>query len=143
MIKQFIEQWEENKRLLEEYFRTTTQSEYSEYDKILKKILELVVKEPVGWYDRWDTEKITAIDDGDYQGTLLFVVPVEKYQPSSSEYMITAVDYGSCSGCDTLERIRNYEDGLPDEEQVKDYMMLALHMVQSMKMPYNTEAEEM
>ena len=36
-----ISQWEENKHKLEEYFRTTTQDNYSEYKDIVKKIFEL------------------------------------------------------------------------------------------------------
>ena len=31
------------------------------------------------------------------------------------------VGYGSCSGCDTLEGIRYYNDDKPTEEQVRDY----------------------
>lgn len=53
------------------------------------------------------------------------------YQPN--DYYFVKVGYGSCSGCDTLEGIRNYEDGNPTEEQVKDYMTLALHVVQGLK----------
>ena len=39
--KEMISQWEENKHKLEEYFRTTTQDNYSEYKDIVKKIFEL------------------------------------------------------------------------------------------------------
>ena len=44
--------------------------------------------------------------------------------------MWTYQDYGSCSGCDLLESIREYDGGLPTEEQVKEYMMLELHLLQ-------------
>lgn len=37
------------------------------------------------------------------------------------------------SGCDTLMAISGYSDELPNEEQVKDYMTLALHLVQKLK----------
>lgn len=43
------------------------------------------------------------------------------------------VGYGSCSGCDTLEAIRDYSSEKPTPEQVKDYMALALHIVQGLK----------
>jgi len=41
--------------------------------------------------------------------------------------------YGSCSGCDTLQAIQGYSDESPSDEQVKDYMELALHIVQGLK----------
>ena len=47
----------------------------------------------------WDAESITEIDDGDYQGTLLFTIPEDTYQPASYQYLMTFVAYGSCSGC--------------------------------------------
>ena len=50
------------------------------------------------------------------------------------------VGYGSCSGCDTLEGIRHYNDDKPTEEQVRDYMTLALHIVQGMKRMGDGEA---
>ena len=49
--------------------------------------------------------------------------------------------YGSCSGCDTLLGINEYEDGLPNEEQVKDYMTLCLHLIQKLKPLTDTEFE--
>jgi len=38
-----------------------------------------------------------------------------------------------CSGCDTLEGIRGYEDGTPTDEQANEYLTLALHIVQRLK----------
>jgi hypothetical protein len=78
-----------------------------------------------------DPERITIIDDGDYQGTLLFVIGATGYQPNT--YWYVKVNYGSCSGCDTLEDIRDYSDDLPTDEQIKDYMTLALHIIQGLK----------
>lgn len=41
--------------------------------------------------------------------------------------------YGSCSGCDTLLSISQYDWGLPTDEKVEEYMTLCLHLVQRMK----------
>lgn len=130
MIKEIIERWEKNKHKLEIYFKETSQSEYSVYEKIVKKLFELVINDAKTSYN---TDQITLIDDGDYQGTLIFIIPKNTYQPSVDDYLMTSVSYGSCSGCDTLQAINNYSSECPDEEQVKDYMSLALHLIQNMK----------
>lgn len=133
MIKEVIKQWEENKHKLDEYFRTARQEEYSgSYKQILQKIIELVVTKKDD-YDNYDANKITVVDDGDYQGTQIFLIPTDTYQPSVEDYLITHTYYGSCSGCDTLQAINSYEDGVASESQVAEYMTLALHLVQKMK----------
>lgn len=81
----------------------------------------------------YDINRLHVIDDGNYQGTLLFIIPKDMYQPSADEYVITTVSYGSCSGCDTLLNISGYEEGIPNEQQLKDYMTLCLHLLQRMK----------
>lgn len=78
-----------------------------------------------------DADRIHEIDDGDYQGTLLYVIAAAGYQPN--EYWYVKVCYGSCSGCDTLQEIRGYKDGPPSKEQVDQYMTLALHIIQGLK----------
>jgi len=96
------------------------------YSDIVKQIFELVIS-------GYDSKKITVIDDGDYQGTKIFIIPQDTYQPSIEDYLITDTYYGSCSGCDTLQGIIGYSDDPPTEEQVKDYMMLSLHLIQKLR----------
>jgi hypothetical protein len=90
--------------------------------------------------DEWDSEKITVVDNGDYQGTKLFLIPKVGYQPEEYEYLMTYVGYGTCSGCDTLLEIQSYsyDNDLPTEQQLKDYMTLCKHLVDNMIKPYNT-----
>jgi hypothetical protein len=134
MITEIVKLWDKNKSKLEEYFKTHKQEEYQSYDSILSKIFELVINEENDDAFTFDYKRMTKIDDGDYQGTLLFVTPLKTYQPNVEDYVLTHVYYGSCSGCDTLQAISSYDyENLPDEEQVKDYMSLALHMVQNMR----------
>lgn len=133
MIQEYINLWLENKTALEHYFKQTPQSEYSEYKTILEKIIEIVINPNVEMLDELDIKHITEIDDGDYQGTLIFLIHRETYQPTVSDYIYTSVDYGSCSGCDTLLGISGYDEDIPSEKQVKDYMTLALHLIENMK----------
>lgn len=104
------------------------------YTNILKVTLKAMF-ENYDTYDDYeysnypDYEHIHVIDDGDYQGTLLFVVPENTYQPYA--YWIFRVSYGSCSYCDTLQGILDDEDD--KEQQIKDLITLALHMIQSGK----------
>ena len=132
MVQELILQWEENKFKLEDYFRTTKQSEYCSYKKIVTKIFELCLPMADEFFG-FDLSKMKVIDDGDYQGTQIFIIPKNMYQPSIYDYIMTNTYYGSCSSCDTLLSIYNYNDGLPTDEQVKDYMTLALHLVQKLK----------
>lgn len=132
MIIELVKQWEENKHKLEEYFKTTNQGEYGSYEDIVKKIFEICIPKASD-YNGWSLESMTVIDDGHYQGTQIFIIPTDTYQPSVEDYVMTDTYYGSCSGCDTLLNICGYEDGLPDDEQIKEYMTLALHLVQKIK----------
>lgn len=131
MIKEFIEKWDKYKNDLEDYFRYTEQIEYDEYEKIVKILFEKIINKDLKYdSERFDVEDLLKIDDGDYQGTQIFILHKGCYQPNVEEYVYTSTYYGSCSGCDTLQAISSYDRGLPDEEQVKDYMTLALHLLQ-------------
>ncbi len=132
MITELVKQWEENKHKLEEYFKTTKQHEYNRYETIVKKVFEVCLPKSTD-YSGWDLDKMTVIDDGGYQGTQIFIVPTDTYQLNVEDYVMTDTYYGSCSACDTLQAINEYEDDLPTEEQVKKYMTLALHLVQKLK----------
>ena len=139
MIKEFVEKWEKYKGDLEDYFRNTKQGEYDEYQIIVKKIIELIINRDIE-YGEYNYEKLLVIDDGHYQGTQIFIAHKKIYQPSVEDYIYTSNYYGSCSGCDTLQAISCYNYDLPNEQQIKDYMMLALHLIQNFrKMEENDE----
>lgn len=145
MIKEFVDAWDKNKGKLEEYFKTHKQSEYDGYESLVKLLFEVVINpEYDGDWTRetFDTTKIHRIDDGDYQGTLIFLIPKDTYQPSVEEYVYTSVYYGSCSGCDTLQWIQSFDyNELPSENQVKEYMTLCLHLLQHCKMLTEEDSE--
>jgi hypothetical protein len=124
MIRSVIESWEENKNKLAEEIKQTKQSELS-YKWFVENIARIIVG--------IDDTKIHEIDDGEYQGTLIYIFcDSKRYQPCVGDYYLTSVEYGSCSGCDMLEGIREYEEGLPSDRQVKHYMTICLHLVQRM-----------
>lgn len=131
MVKEFCLAWEKNKGKLEEYFRTTPQSEYDSYELLVRCLFDIVINPSIEDSYYWfDTKKFCVIDDGDYQGTQVFILHRDQYQPSVEDYVYTNTYYGSCSGCDTLLGISGYGSELPGEEQVEDYMKLCLHLLQ-------------
>ena len=144
MVKEFVEQWDKNKHKLKKYFKNTPLEEYRNYEDIVVKIFELCITSTTRAYnnDSFNSGNMTVIDDGEYQGTQIFIIPIDTYQPSVSHYVMTHNYYGSCSGCDTLMGIHGYEDGLPSKEQVKELMTLALHLVQKLKWLTSDEEEE-
>jgi hypothetical protein len=125
MIQNFVDRFMANKSELEAVFAEKHPNNYAE---IVKAVVRVIGDDEC---DDPDQERITGIDHGEYQGTILYVIAEKGYQPSI--YWYVKIDYGSCSGCDTLQAIREYSDGPPTPEQVNDYMMLALHIVQGIK----------
>lgn len=101
---------------------------YIDYIDIVKVVIEAVHDDN---YSSPDPEHIHEIDDGEYQGTLLFVIPADGYQPY--DYWCVKVGYGSCSGCDTLMAILEGDYGDTIDEKVDSLFTLALHIVQGLK----------
>lgn len=126
VITEFVDRFMSKKAELRESFIAAHPEEYID---IVRSVISILVDE--NDYDCPDPSRIHQIDDGDYQGTLVFVIAARGYQPS--DYWFVKVSYGSCSGCDTLESIRGYSDDAPTESEVDDYMTLALHIVQGIK----------
>ena len=100
--------------------------------KWVEKILNGEKTMQYSW-QKINTKDIKEIDFGSYQGTLIFVFSNDVSQPGLGETYYTSVDYGSCSGCDTLQGIScsNYTWEFPTESQVNDYMTLCLHLLEN------------
>lgn len=145
MIKYCVEKWDKNRDLLKAHLEQDTKLNACGW----KYLVELVVKyilndgEAVdrGTYysgGQWNVDSIVEIDDGDYQGTLLYVIPMYTYQPNEGEYLMASVWYGSCSGCDALQAVQDWPlDKKPSSEQVEDFMKLCKDIVTSIIRPYN------
>lgn len=103
---------------------------YNSYEGLLRVALTSM-QDNLDPYGYPNPGNIHVIDDSDYEGTLLLVVPEQTYQPIT--YWVFKVNYGSCSTCDTLLNI-NFSVGEPrgtSDQQKDDYMTLILHMIQS------------
>lgn len=90
--------------------------------------------------DRLDTDHITVVDNGNYQGTLLFLIPFDTYQPSENEYLMTYIGYGSCSGCDALQGAQDWDfdsNKKLTETQIRDFMSICLDLIRNTIRPYN------
>lgn len=139
MLKIILEKWDKNKDKLREVFETQKGFNVCDYKDIVKIVFDVIYNDGEEYSsDKLDIQNLTKIDDGDYQGTLLYLIPFETYQPSEYEYLMTFVDYGSCSGCDTLLAIQDYhDDEYLDKSQVNDFMQLAKDILQNTIKPYN------
>ena len=146
MIKYCIEKWDKNKDLLRSVLNNNKllnhvlnkndddPLEYLEYKDLVKLTVMFILNDE----NEWNANKIKEIDDGDYQGTLLYLIPEDTYQPNSSEYLMTFVEYGSCSGCDTLQRIQCFLDTKSRDKSIDDLMNLCKDLICNMIKPYNT-----
>lgn len=136
MEKEIIERWEKGKENLRTYFSTHSIEECcSSYQQVVDTLIKQGLNFEVE--NKWDlfAQDFSYIDDGDYQGTQLYLLHKDVYQPYYDKYYVFDNEYGSCSGCDTLMSIIDYGDydSCPNEEMVDGLMILCLHMVQRMK----------
>lgn len=133
MDKSFVKKFMANKPKLEALF---SEKHPEDYKALVRAVVEILSNHKE--YDSMDPDRIHEIDDGEYKGILVYVIGAKGYQPHN--YWYVKVGYGSCSGCDTLEGIRGYSNKTPTPDQVKDYMTLALHIVQGLKKMGDTKS---
>lgn len=134
MIEEFTKRWFDRNHMVRAMFEFKMPSSYSD---IVTAVVSMLHDEDK--YGSIDPERIHEIDDGDYQGTLVYVIAASGYQPD--EYWYVKVGYGSCSGCDTLENILSGNWGHENEAEAQAWkkdaidqlMTLALHIVQGLK----------
>lgn len=130
MIKRFIERFENRKSELQVIWSEKHPKDYKEIVTEVVKILKPTEEEQNN--KEWNypnPKRIHLVDDGEYQGTLVFIIACTGYQPDT--YWYVKVSYGSCSGCDTLEAIKDWSGEKPSERQTNEYLTLALHVVQN------------
>ena len=127
MDGKIVAAWDANKAKVRKVFEAGHPENYKAVVRAVVQMLHDASDE----YDRPDPERIHEIDDGDYQGTLVYVIGASGYQPD--RYWYVRVSYGSCSGCDTLQHILNWGEGRPSADQVDQYMTIALHIVQQIR----------
>jgi len=130
MIAEFVQRWEERKGILRAAFSAKPCiGEWKELVAlVVREVLEVDESSPS--VPSPDPQRIHEIDDGDYQGTLVYVIGSKGYQPS--DYYYLRVSYGSCSVCDTLQSVSEYSSDPPMDSQLDRYMTLALHIIQGL-----------
>ena len=129
MIQKFIERFLSQETKIK---AVLSKAHPANYEALVHSLIEVLTVQPEDDFDsKPDPERIVCIDHGDDQGTLLFIVGETDYQPST--YWALTVNYGSCSGCDTLQSISEYSNKKPTKTQVGEYWTLMLHLLQSMK----------
>lgn len=104
------------------------------YCKIVSLLVEHVINKVSDNCDRYCADKagIHVIDDGDYQGSLIFAIPKLTYQPAPYEYIFAYTYYGSCSGCDALEAACG---------DIDELMLIALDIFESMKFLWDADED--
>lgn len=138
MLKYCLTQWNKNEDKLKEVLSKNT--ELNDYITLVKLTFDTIFNMDNKYGVELDIENITEINNGEYQGTLLYLIPFKTYQPYEYEYLMTYVNYGSCSGCDTLESILSdgeYDSKVPTVQQLKDYMSLCRDLINNTVKPYN------
>lgn len=138
MMKIAIDKWNKNKDVLK-----LALSNLDHFPCCYAELVEMAFKyiwntDALSWCEL-DIEAITEIDNGDYQGTYIYIIPFDTYQPSEWEYLMTFAGYGSCSGCDTLQRIESLGDydAPPNDVQVKELLQLCKDIICNTIRPYN------
>ena len=139
MLKIIVSQWDKNKYELRSILSKRKDLNDLEYKDLVKLTFEAIFNNGLNECenDLLDLDRIHEIDDGDYQGTLLFLIPFKAYQPCEYEYLMTYVGYGSCSGCDALRAIQGCYEGSPSVRMVDDFMNLCKDILTNTIKPYN------
>ena len=126
MITQLVNRFMEHKAKVRAVFAKAPPTRYKD---IVNAVVGALAVED--WGNAWpDVSRVTEIDYGDSRGTLVYVIGSNEYALSTHWYV--TVCYGSCSGCDTLKAIRWCGEPVTDN-MLDDYMTLALHIVQGIK----------
>lgn len=138
MLKIMKDRWNENSEKLRATLLERTDLNSCCYEDLVKITFEIIFNSRAeGYGNKLNLDNIHAIDDGAYQGTILFVIPFDTYQPDEDEYIITYIGYGSCSYCDTLQSIQGWNDGKITEEQLAGFMAICKDLICNAVKPYN------
>ena len=130
MLKYCKDKWSKNEELLRQALSFEKLDDLY-YKDLVKLAIKWILNGGDNDYGNWDYNNITCIDDGDYQGTLLYLIPKKTYQPAEYDYLMTYVGYGSCSGCDTLQSLQM------GNVDVDGYVKLCKDIICNIVKPYN------
>ena len=120
--------WEKNKEVFRQEL-VNNFKHYTRYSRIVESLFNICFVDEEN-NSLFDTSKMVQIDNGEYQGTLIYVIPYDTYQPNIHQHVYTHIYYGSCNLCDMLGIVLN-QDNIND--QVNGLMSIALQFVQRIK----------
>lgn len=130
------DKWAKNEKILKEALENMTTLDDITYDEYVKLVFDKIYNSDIpedDEFERLDLDSITSIDNGGYQGTILYLIPFNIYQPAEWEYLMTYVGYGSCAVCDTLQGIQSC-DG---QEKLDGFLELGKDIICNTIKPYN------
>lgn len=131
-----LKAWDKNNHKIKEWLQSCKGDDNISYEVLLRKTIELIFEgfeDDLEYWEFPDKERICVINNGDYQGTTIYVISNTGYQPNIESHWFTHNYYGSCSGCDTLLSIIAYSDSNFSEEQIDGLWTICLHLMQKMK----------
>lgn len=117
MIQKFVDRFMQRKDIIEKEFALHMPDEYLD---VVKIVIDNIGKDDFGGIDI-DFNTIHEVQYGGYTGMCVYVM--EDFE----DVYAVKINYGSCSHCDTLQRILMIDD---HAQRIKDYMTLALHIIQ-------------
>ena len=127
MLKICRDNWYKHKEKLEEKIKNDINKRWT-YVELFQLTVDTILEE-----ENLNTENITLINDSEYQGTLIFIVYDTYCQPSPWDYYMTYIFYGSCSVCDTLQRVYETEC---EESKLEDLMYICKNFIENMRAPW-------
>lgn len=131
MLKYCKDKWSKNEELLKQAL-SLEKLDNLDYEDLVRLSVKWILNSGENNRGNWDCDNIKCIDDGDYQGTQLYLIPKNTYQPEEYEYLMTYVGYGSCSGCDTLQSLQM------GNVDVDGYVKLCKDIICNIVKPYNS-----
>lgn len=135
MIKFALIRWDDNYQKLREVIANTPAKERKNWDY---EDLVYLVATTVFEFELSDIRSIVFGGDCNYSGTLVFLIPTDECPQTEREWLMSYIGYGSCTVCDTLQRIQ-YDDDESDSDidAVDEYMNLCRDIVSNTICPYN------
>ena len=142
MTRIMKERWDANKDKLRDALAERTDLNHCNYEDLVNLTFEVIYNTDANetGYQVLNLNNITVVDDGDYQGTVVFLIPFDTYQPSEHEYIMTYIGYGSCSGCDVLQAVQScgdYGKKKATEDQLDGFMDICRELICNAIKPYN------
>lgn len=124
----YCESYYKHEKELREAIEKAKKEREFDYLRIVSLLVEHVINKVSDNCFKYcaDENRIHVIDDGHWQGSLIFAIPKQSYQPSPYEYIFAYAYYGSCSECDAL-------DGALSSGDTNELMLIALDIFESMK----------